>query len=362
MPAMILSLFTGVGMRSSYYEDDVTLLLKDITGLVDPLATEEREKLIQSGIHYSEMLPLEYKPTEKYIETYNVALRKFGQDTADAIERVSEKIYETKGPQGVIVSLARAGTPIGVLIHRYIKNKYDVDMMHYSISIIRGRGIDHNALNYVIDRHGANSIQFVDGWVGKGAIFKELRSALSDYPEVSASLAVVADPANITDLCGTHDDIMIASSCLNSTVSGLISRTFLREDIIGPDDFHGAAYYGELSNEDRTYEFIEYIESLFRYDLGTYVSAIDSHGYDEVLRISRDFNVADINHIKPGIGETTRVLLRRVPWRVLVSKEYTDSDELHHVYQLAKERNVEIVPYDLKNYKCCGIIKSLSDV
>ena len=55
-------------MRSSYYEDDVTLLLKDITGLVEPIATEEREKYIQSGTHYSEMLPLEYKPTDKYIE------------------------------------------------------------------------------------------------------------------------------------------------------------------------------------------------------------------------------------------------------------------------------------------------------
>ena len=359
---MILSLFTGVDMRSSYYEDDVTLLLKDITGLVEPIATEEREKYIQSGTHYSEMLPLEYKPTDKYIETYNVALKRFGQDTADAIERVSEKIYEAKGAKGVIVSLARAGTPIGVLIHRYIRNKYDVDMKHYSISIIRGRGIDHNALNYIVDRHGADKIQFVDGWVGKGAIFKELRSALSDYPDVSSELAVVADPANITDLCGTHDDIMIASSCLNSTVSGLISRTFLRKDIIGPNDFHGAAYYGELADEDRTYEFIEYVESLFRYDLGMNVPSGDSNGYDEVLRISREFEVADVNHIKPGIGETTRVLLRRVPWRVLVSENYVASDELKHIYQLAKERNVEIVPYDLKNYKCCGIIKNLSDV
>jgi len=349
-------------MRSSYYDDDVTLLLKDITGMVEPIATEEREKYIQSGIHYSAMLPLEYKPTEKYIETYNVALRRFGQVTADAIERVSEKIFEAKGSQGIIVSLARAGTPIGVLIHRYIKNKYDVDMKHYSISIIRGRGIDHNAVNYIIDKHGAKNIQFVDGWVGKGAIFNELRNALSDYPEVSTALAVVADPANITELCGTHDDIMIASSCLNSTVSGLISRTFLREDIIGADDFHGAAFYGELSNEDRTYEFIEHIESLFRYDLGREIPARNARGYDEVLRISKDFEVEDVNHIKPGIGETTRVLLRRVPWRVLISRDYIDSDELSHVYQLANERNVEVVPYDLKNYKCCGIIKKLADV
>lgn len=349
-------------MRSSYIDDDVTLLLKDITGLVEPIATEKREKLIQSGIHYSAMLPLEYRPTNNYIETYEIALKKFGQLTADAIERVSEKIYEKKGAETVIVSLARAGTPIGVLIHRYIKNKYYVNMKHYSISIIRGRGIDHNALNFIIKEHGARSIQFVDGWVGKGAIFNELELALSDYPEVSSELAVVADPANITDLCGTHDDIMIASSCLNSTVSGLISRTFLREDIIKTNDFHGAAYYGQLSDEDRTYEFIEYIESLFQYSLGSEVLRKHTYGIEEVKHIAEEYDIMDINHIKPGIGETTRVLLRRVPWRVLVAKNYADSDELSHIYQLARERSVEIVPYDLNNYKCCGIIKKMADL
>lgn len=32
-------------MRSSYTKDDVILLLKDITGLVEPQPTEERENL-----------------------------------------------------------------------------------------------------------------------------------------------------------------------------------------------------------------------------------------------------------------------------------------------------------------------------
>ena len=52
-------------MRSSYSDEDVILLLKDITGMVQPQPTEEREKLIQAGKHYSEMLPVEYVPTEK---------------------------------------------------------------------------------------------------------------------------------------------------------------------------------------------------------------------------------------------------------------------------------------------------------
>ena len=39
-------------MRSSYSKEDVILLLKDITGLVQPQPTEERERLIQAGRHY----------------------------------------------------------------------------------------------------------------------------------------------------------------------------------------------------------------------------------------------------------------------------------------------------------------------
>ena len=62
-------------LRSSYNEKDVILLLKDITGMVEPQSTEEREKLIQSGKHYSEMLPIEYVPTEKYIEGYKETLK-----------------------------------------------------------------------------------------------------------------------------------------------------------------------------------------------------------------------------------------------------------------------------------------------
>ena len=61
-------------MKSSYSIDDVQILLKDITGMVEPLPTAERERLIQSGVHYSEMLPLEYRPSEKYLNAYATAL------------------------------------------------------------------------------------------------------------------------------------------------------------------------------------------------------------------------------------------------------------------------------------------------
>ena len=255
-------------MRSSYREEDVVFLLKDITGLVKPQPTEEREKLIQAGRHYSEMLPIEYVPSERYMEVYRKALEVYAKPVALAIGRLADRVVEKRGTDIVLVSLARAGTPVGILLKRYLEKEYGVKAPHYSISIIRGRGIDDNAMKYLLERYQPGQLLFVDGWIGKGAILNELKRDLQAYEGVLADIAVIADPANVTDLCGTHEDILIPSSCLNSTVSGLVSRTFLREDIIGKDDFHGAVYYEELKDADLSYAFIEAIEREFEFSGG----------------------------------------------------------------------------------------------
>ena len=349
-------------MRSSYSENDVILLLKDITGQVEPQSTIEREKLIQSGKHYSEMLPIEYVPSEKYMQVYKETLKNYSKSVAEAVVKLGDKIISTKGKNVVLVSLARAGIPIGILVKRYIKEKYNINPVHYSISIIRGRGIDDNAMKYMLNKHNAEDLLFVDGWIGKGAILNELKKDLKEYEGVSSDIAVIADPANVTELCGTHEDILIPSSCLNSTVSGLISRTFLRDDIIGEDDFHGAVYYEELKDSDLSYEFINEIEKQFKEIIvNNDEKKIEGYGIDEVREIGKQFEIDDINLIKPGIGETTRVLLRRVPWKILIDKKYIGDSSIAHIVRLAKEKKVKIEYYPLKHYKTCGIIKKFSD-
>ncbi len=349
-------------MFSTYHAEDVTILLKDITGMVEPMGTRQREDLIQQGHHYSEMLPIEYEPTEKYLSAYYDAIKRYAKITARAVAAVSEKIYRQKGKEAVLVSLARAGTPIGILIKHYLRKRYDVDVPHYTISIIRGLGIDRKAMEFILARHQPESIQFVDGWTGKGAIQTELKKAMEDYTSVSAGLAVLSDPAYVAEKCGTHDDFLIASSCLNSTVSGLLSRTFLREDIIGPRDFHGAVFYKELADNDLTYQFIESVEEEFPVSAQLEESGgegLDS-GLKEVERIAEEFGISNINLIKPGIGEATRVLLRRLPWKLLVHS-LRDEERLGHLYELAKEKGVEVVEYPLRNYLACGLIQSLAD-
>lgn len=375
-------------MFSTYKDDDVTILLKDISGQVKPLGTREREQKIQSGTHYSEMLPLEYEPSAKYLEIYELALKSYAGITAQAVATASEKIWAQKGKEAVLVSLARAGTPIGILMKRYLRKKYQTEIAHYTISIIRGKGLDDNAMKYILARHSPNNIQFVDGWTGKGAIQRELNQAVQSYAGVSPGLAVLSDPACISQNCGTHEDFLIPSSCLNSTVSGLLSRTFQRDDIIGPDDFHGAVFYRELMDKDLTYQFIDRVAAHFPVDIlgkagstcaagcgnGISIPATNENstnnvidktttvrtGMDEAREICQHFGIADINLVKPSIGETTRVLLRRIPWKILVYS-LNDAKNLGHIYQLAAEKGVEVVQYPLQNYRACGLIKSLAD-
>ena len=347
-------------MFGTYKPQDVKILLKDITGLVEPLGTAEREKLIQSGRHYSEMLPIEYEPSEKYLQAYFDALKRYAKITAAAVKSVSEQIFHAKGNKIALVSLARAGTPIGILIKHCMEQFFACEVAHYTISIIRGVGIDKNAVNFILKRHKPAEIQFVDGWTGKGAIQRELSAAMKDFPEIGAGLAVLSDPAGVSEHCGTHEDFLIASSCLNSTVSGLLSRTFLRNDIIGANDFHGAVFYHELAEKDLTYQFIDAIEQHFDDAPEIKNSAVEMNsGLAEVKKIAAEFKIDDINLIKPSIGEATRVLLRRLPWKILVHSLH-DEEHLGHLYQLAAEKGANLEVYPLKNYKACGLIRKLA--
>lgn len=352
-------------VTSSYSPDDVTILLQDLKGKVPVLDTKEREKLNQSGVHYSEMLPVEYVPSNEYLKVYENALKSQGKQTAQAVINLAHKILNTKtSKEIVLVSLARAGTPVGILLKRYLTKYCNCNVSHYTISIIRGKGIDIAAMNYILSKHNAESIVFVDGWVGKGAINRVLAEAVAklNVADLSPELAVLSDPAYETNLYGTRDDFLIPSACLNSTVSGLISRT-VKLKRMSDDEYHGAIYYVENKEHDLSNTFLDEIESYFR-DLkpdNINVALSTTKGIDEVKKIASEFNINDINKIKPGVGETIRVLLRRVPDVILI-KPNANPKFIEPIIRLAKEKNVPIKEYPLTGYNTCGIIKNVSDL
>ncbi len=360
----------------SYPAADVTWLLKDLGDAALERPLDEREEAVQGGRHYSEMLPVEYRPSAEYHALFLEALQSSALRVAAAVASVGDQILERRGPHVVLASLARAGTPIGVLIRRWLRFRHGLDTPHYTLSIIRGRGIDLVAVRWLLARHRAETVQFVDGWTGKGAILSELIAACDglDVPGLHADLAVLADPGHCTDLFGTRDDFLIPSACLNATVSGLVSRTVLNERFVGPGEFHGAKWYQDLATEDVSNLFVDTVTAAFGSSGETAAkppfpteSAGESArnercaptwaGLASVRMIQDRFGIADSNLVKPGVGETTRVLLRRVPWKVLINPER--ARDLGPVLHLARERGVEIVEDQTMVYSACGIIRPL---
>ena len=356
----------------SYKENDVVFLLRDISKYITETKTEERESFIQGGRHYSEMLPVEYQPNEEYVSLFHKSLDEYSRRIAIATGVVAEQIVQTKDLDNlVLVSLARAGTPIGVLIKRYIEHKYSIDVPHYSISIIRGRGIDEVAIDYIFTQHKDAQIQFIDGWTGKGAITQELKNSCIQYnlthsQSIDSNLAVLADPGHCVSIYGTREDFLIPSACLNSTVSGLVSRTVLNYDFMEKDDFHGAKFYKELSDVDLSNLYVDIISEEFPFineEIEQELSNKQAEekplwtGLHSVKAIQEKFNITSNHFVKPGVGETTRVLLRRIPWKILINPNF--KSDLTHILILAKERNVPIEEYTDMTYSCCGIIKEL---
>ncbi|MEW1933972.1 phosphoribosyltransferase [Rhodococcus sp. NPDC079359] len=355
----------------SYAAEEVTWLLKDLSSVSLEAGIEEREKRIQAGeAHYAESLPVEYQPDLAYRELFEKVLHESASRLAVAVGTVTEVVLAERGHDIALASLARAGTPVGILMRRWAFAAHGIEIPHYAVSIVRDRGIDAVALRYLAEHHDSRSVVFVDGWTGKGAIARELTAALREFPgaEFDDDLAVLADPGNCARTYGTRDDFLIASACLNSTVSGLVSRTVLNDSLIRPGDFHGAKYYADLAPDDVSRHLLDTVAARFedvRDEVDASVAAVLGSdrtptwsGWASVEKVREEYGISHVNFVKPGVGETTRVLLRRVPWRVLVRE--ADAPEHEHIRMLAAARGVpvDVVP-DLA-YSCMGLIKNVS--
>ncbi|WP_433555049.1 cysteine protease StiP family protein [Pseudonocardia xinjiangensis] len=349
----------------SYAPDDVGWLLTDLSGVALEAPTEEREETVQSGEgHYAESLPHEYLPDASYLALYRAALAATAPRLAHAVGTVTELVLRERGPDVVLASLARGGTPIGVLMRRWAAWAHGLDLPHYAVSIVRGRGIDRLALHHLAEHHDPSRVVFVDGWTGKGAITRELAAAVAEHEHDTGvrfdpDLAVLADPGRCTTTFGTREDWLIASACLNSTVSGLVSRTVLNPRLLGPHQYHGAKFYKHLARSDVSNGFVSAVTTKFAgvHDTTPPSDRVaDGAGRRAVERITQAYDVGDVNLVKPGVGETTRVLLRRVPWRVLVRAGAPAAD-LAHIRLLAQRRGVPVEEVADLPYSCVGLIR-----
>jgi len=364
-----------VSFSGSYAGADVTFLLKPL-----PLAdfvedVGEKERLIQSGRrHYSEMLSPERLPSARYEAVFEEACEANGERMARDCLVLARLIADRRGGPVTLVSLARGGTPVGVVLKRLLERVHGRAAAHYSVSIVRDRGIDANALRHILAQgHAPASIVFVDGWTGKGVIARELATSIGRFnaahgTAIDGGLHVLSDLAGSAACAASCEDYLIPSSILNATVSGLVSRSVLNE-AIGPDDFHGCVLYSDFAPHDRSRSFVDALESLalalaLADGVPAAAQAIDTQAAAQRSRtyiaaaLAR-YAIADVNLVKPGIGEATRVLLRRAP-RLLVLRD------LHalataHLRLLAEEKGVAVEVDAALPYQAVSLIRSASD-
>ena len=368
----------------SYLASDVTVLLDIVNkDAVADVPVRQKEVLIQSGQrHYSDMLTLEHAPTAMHEQLYQQALAQGTTRTATDIGNLAYTLHhtfqQTVSPERplVLVSLVRAGLPVGVLLQRAltdIDSSYALPSVHYGISIIRDRGLDAVALQMILDAHPNSAIVFVDGWTGKGAIYQELSRSLDvfsnpNHPNFAnifhqgadvIPLLTLADPAGVAWLAASEEDWLIPSGLLNSTVSGLISRSLYTSPQSG---LHRSVFYDNLVQVDHSLAFIDHIDTARR-ALSTplqYLQTFKQPRYQTATLIdtlAAEYDISNRNRIKPTIAEATRAILRRDPERILLATaDHPDTVLLRH---LCSERDINITVLGAKilPYQAITLIK-----
>ena len=368
----------------SYLPAEVTLLLDIVSAdSVNDISPTQKEALIQSGQrHYSDMLTLEKPPSATHEALYNQALAAGKQRMANDVTSLAFSLHQlfhacvSASQPLILVSLVRAGLPIGVLLQKALSDasaSYALASQHYGVSIIRDRGLDPVALQYILQQHPHSPIVFVDGWTGKGAIYGELQRSLAQITDKRQQaqlfhqgegvipLVTLADPAGVAWLSASNDDWLMPASLLNSTVSGLISRTLYREP---SDGLHQAVYYDKLQLWDRSGEFIQTIDALRQQiPLPTPLTGklLPTFATQSVIDdLATRFAINNRNRIKPTIAEATRAILRRDPEYVLVN-EMADGQDTALLRHLCEEKNIQLIAdASIAPYQAVTIIKNRS--
>lgn len=352
-------------MKTSYASTDVTFLLTDLSGKIQELTIEEKEARIQAGESYAGFISREATPTASQRAILSEQLATNSATFAVSLAALAEILLASNGEQLVLVSLARAGTPIGILLRRYFQMIYTLDIPHYSVSIIRGSGIDTLALAEIVRLHPHAHVQFVDGWTGKGSIRDALETSIAHFnaeynQTLSADLAVVADPARRAQYYAVREDILMPNCSLNATISGLISRTIASDEYLQNGAYHGAIYLDYLADADQSNLFLNHISHQFvKYELPVvHCQPTDSdYAVAIVAHIQTRYRVKNIHKIKLSIGEVARVLLRRRA-RVILLKDFSHPD-VQLLMHLANEKGVEVIEVGselLHGYQAAAII------
>ena len=331
-------------VQISYAAADIRLLIG--AARAPQVSLQEKEARIAAGESYGHFLTPEQAPTDLQTATYYAALSRNGPAIASALLRLAHQLAAL-GQTVTLVSLARAGFPVGVLLHRLLLRR-GLDSAHYGVSIVRGVGLDMAALETVVAERPASSVLFVDGWTGKGSILDTLTASLEGHA-TRPRLAALFDPAGVAEFVGSHADLLLPHAALNATISGLVSRSFLT------GKGHAAAYLHHLQAHDLSTAYIDALDELCRAAV-----PLPSPGprpqrpAAQAFAIARHYGCTDPHRAKPGVGEATRVFLRRQPAALVLRASTPDTA---HLETLAHAGNIPVHVEPTLPYAAMSLIR-----
>lgn len=331
----------------TFNHDDVTVLLKEI----EPhyISAEQRSQMIANGIHFNELISKESVPSTELFTIFKASVNEFGDQMASMVRTLAEMIKNTES-KPVLVSLVRAGTPTGILV-RHALSRLGVDAPHFSVSIVQGRGFDEVAIDHILSLgYKPHQLIFIDGWTGKGVVRSELSSALKKLTaryrkDFRDELFVLSDIAGVAEHAATRYDALIPSALLSGPLCGLVSRTVY----LGSEDepmMHGAAYLDYMAGSDLSRWFIDVmtekidVAEVFSVDEISSQRDAQSQMSFFIKYMMEKHNLESSKRLKPGVGESSRLFLRKPPAKLIVSD--LNYKEVEHLISMAKEYGVDI--------------------
>lgn len=160
-------------------------------------------------------------------------------------------------------------------------------------------------------------------------------------------------------MSGTRKDLLIPTAALNSTSCGLVSRSILPVPRWDGAPYHGAKYYRDFAEADQTRMIVDSINAAVR-SLPRSLPVAQQHPVKATIdMVSLRLGVG-VEWLKPGVGETTRVLQRRLPRCVFISPEVARDSSMRHIRALAKQRDVPVIHADTSPYSCVGVVRPLN--
>jgi hypothetical protein len=373
----------NVYIKPALQEFHGSYLPGDCTFILDPIAVranaagvpEVEEGALQApdSPAYSVQIGSEAPMSDEYMRFFFDALSRNAARLAYDVAQVARVLAARPNEEIVLASLVRAGTPIGVLMHRAL-DLLGKKNVHYSISATRKRGSDPCALDIILDKHNPEDVVFLDGWTGKGYIAGELKEAMHGYcttrgVQVDPSLIVLADLAGVSSVACSADDYLIPAAMLRSTVCGLISASMLnpKPEAGLPDT---CLFYEHLLGVDCSRIFVDTVSR----ELAKVIPELQGTPLvdwnDDARRQAREvsdkfvdeimarYDMTDRNKVKPGICEANRALLTRATEMVFIVRDRVgDGPDLANLFYLCEAKGVQVIEDSELPYRAAVLLK-----